>query len=115
MVSIYFWMHHDTSVKPEKVHTPFLSRSSTKTVLSRRGGAGDGQELPCRSMVEISSISMDKNHLSSAAYTVSNYRLVREHVVCPFASFCFYADKINLVVFISDYWWNSWSVWMLVH
>ncbi|KAL0913021.1 hypothetical protein M5K25_016450 [Dendrobium thyrsiflorum] len=80
MAAIYCWMRRDASVKPEKVHSPFLSRSSTKVVLSRRGGAGDGQEPSSRSMVEISSISMDKNHLSSAAYAVSNYRLLVEQL-----------------------------------
>lgn len=80
MVAIYCWMRCDTSVKPQKVHTPFLSRSSTKAVLSRSGDAGDGQEVSCRSMVVVSSISMDKNHLSSAAYAVSNYRLLVEQL-----------------------------------
>lgn len=99
MVSIYCWMRSDTSVKAQKVHTPFLSRSSTKAVPSRSGHAGDGQELSGRSMVEVSSISMDKNHLSSAAYAVSNYRLLGAHRV----SFSFYSistlKKLTLFLF----------------
>ncbi|PKA64160.1 hypothetical protein AXF42_Ash005173 [Apostasia shenzhenica] len=79
MAAVYCWMRKDCSLKPAKVHSPFLSRSSTRVMLPRRG-AGDCQELSCRSLLEISSISIDKNHFSGATYAVSNYKLLVEQL-----------------------------------
>ncbi|KAG1362157.1 hypothetical protein COCNU_10G003760 [Cocos nucifera] len=79
MAAIYCWVRSDSSEKPEKGRSPFLSRSSTSVILPRRGTA-DEQQWSSRSTVEISSISLDKIQFSSASYAINNYRLLVEQL-----------------------------------
>ncbi|OAY73204.1 uncharacterized protein LOC109713807 isoform X2 [Ananas comosus] len=79
MASIYCWMRSDSSEKTEKARSPFLSRSSTSVVNSRRGN-GDEHVWSNKCTVEISSISADKNHLSNASQAISSYRLLVEQL-----------------------------------
>lgn len=74
MAAVYCWVRSDSSEKPEKGRSPFLSRSSTSVILPRRVTA-DGQQWSSRSTVEISSISLDKIQFLRASYAINNYRL----------------------------------------
>lgn len=74
MGAIYCWICSTASTKQEKGCSPlYLSRSSTNVVLPRRS-VGDDQDWSCRSMVEISWISTDRNHYSRASCAISSYR-----------------------------------------
>ncbi|XP_010258879.1 PREDICTED: uncharacterized protein LOC104598490 isoform X2 [Nelumbo nucifera] len=79
MAAIYCWIQSTTSMKPEKNHSLLLSRSSTSVVLPRRGIVED-RDLSCKSMVEISWISTDKNQFSHASYPINNYRVLVEQL-----------------------------------
>ncbi|KAF6141626.1 hypothetical protein GIB67_001178 [Kingdonia uniflora] len=77
--SIYCWLQNAVSTKPEKNRSPLLSRSSTNVILPRRG-VGENREWSCRSTVEISWISTDKNQFSRASYAINNYRVLVEQL-----------------------------------
>ncbi|XP_072962046.1 uncharacterized protein [Typha angustifolia] len=79
MASIYCWVRSDSANKPEKVRSPFLSRSSTSVVLPRRGN-GDEHVWSSSCTGEISLISVDKKQLSNASYALSSYRLLVEQL-----------------------------------
>lgn len=71
MAVLYCWLRSSaSSSNPEQNNrSPLLSRSSTNVVLPRRG-IGE----TCKSMVEISWISTDKNNFSHASCAINNYR-----------------------------------------
>ncbi|XP_037494045.1 uncharacterized protein LOC105632278 isoform X7 [Jatropha curcas] len=77
MAAVYCWLRSTASVAPGKNRSPILSRSSTNVVLPRRGIVED-RDWSCKSMVEISWISTDKNHFSHASYAINNYRVLVE-------------------------------------
>lgn len=79
MATIYCWVGSKEYAEPQKTHSPFLSRSSTSVVLPRRG-AEEQWELSCSSWVVVHSISMDKNHFSSASCAINHYRLLVEQL-----------------------------------
>ncbi|XP_020248862.1 uncharacterized protein LOC109826268 [Asparagus officinalis] len=74
MAAIYCFIGSKGSANSEASNFPFLSRSSTSIVPPRQGH-GEPREL-----VEVTSISMDKNHFSSASCAISNYRLLVEQL-----------------------------------
>uniref|UniRef100_A0A5B6ZYY2 DUF547 domain-containing protein n=1 Tax=Davidia involucrata TaxID=16924 RepID=A0A5B6ZYY2_DAVIN len=79
MAAVYCWLRSTTSANIEQNRSPLLSRSSTNVVLPRRG-IGEDMDWSCKSMVEISSISTDKNHFSHASYAINNYRVLVEQL-----------------------------------
>ncbi|XP_058104428.1 uncharacterized protein LOC131248259 isoform X2 [Magnolia sinica] len=79
MAAIYCWVRSAASTKPDKGHSPLLSRSSTNVVQPRRS-IGDDHDWSCRSVLEISSISTDRNQYSRASYAISNYRILVEQL-----------------------------------
>ncbi|XP_042511482.1 uncharacterized protein LOC122086611 isoform X2 [Macadamia integrifolia] len=79
MAAIYCWLRSASSVKPEKNRSPLLSKSSTSVFLPRRGTTEDW-EWTCKSVIEISWISTDKNQFSRASYAIDNYRLLVEQL-----------------------------------
>uniref|UniRef100_A0A5B6ZW51 DUF547 domain-containing protein n=1 Tax=Davidia involucrata TaxID=16924 RepID=A0A5B6ZW51_DAVIN len=79
MAAVYCWFRSTTSANLEQNRSPLLSRSSTCVVLPRRG-IGDDKDWSCKSMVEISSISTDKNHFSHASYAINTYRVLVEQL-----------------------------------
>lgn len=79
MAAIYCWVGSKASASPEKAHSPFLSRSSTSVILQRRRD-GNPREWSFQPIPEVTSISMDRNHFSSASCAISNYRLLVEQL-----------------------------------
>lgn len=84
MASVYCWLHSSVSTTPEQNRSPLLSRSSTNVIIPRHG-IGEDREWSCKSMVEISWISTDKNKFSRASYAINNYRVLVEQL-----------EKVNL-------------------
>lgn len=79
MAAVYCWLRSSASGYQEQSRSPLLSRSSTNVVLPRRAN-GEEREWSCKSMVEISWISTDKNNFSRASYAINNYRLLVEQL-----------------------------------
>ncbi|KAL6979755.1 hypothetical protein U1Q18_021410 [Sarracenia purpurea var. burkii] len=79
MAAVYCWLRSPASSNPEQSQSPLLSRSSATVVIPRRGSS-DGRDWSIKSMVEIFSISTDKNHFSRASYAINNYRLLVEQL-----------------------------------
>lgn len=75
MAAVYCWLRNSASSNLEQNCSPLLSRSSTNVVLPRRG-ISEESDRSCKSVIEISSISTDKNHFSRASYAINNYRWV---------------------------------------
>ncbi|KAK2974999.1 hypothetical protein RJ640_012865 [Escallonia rubra] len=79
MAAVYCWLRSSASSSPEQNRSPLLSRSSTNVILPRRGIIED-REWSCKSMIEVSWISTDKNNFSRASYAINNYRLLVEQL-----------------------------------
>ncbi|KAL5728330.1 hypothetical protein ACHQM5_001428 [Ranunculus cassubicifolius] len=79
MAAIYCWLQTGVSIKPEKHRSPLLSRSSTNVILPRRGSA-DSREWSCKSTLEISWLSTDKDQFSHASYAINSYRVLVEQL-----------------------------------
>lgn len=75
MAAVYCWLRNSASSNLEQNRSPLLSRSSTNVVLPRRG-ISEESDRSCKSVIEISSISTEKNHFSRASYAINNYRWV---------------------------------------
>ncbi|KAK3039497.1 hypothetical protein RJ639_028079 [Escallonia herrerae] len=74
MAAVYCWLRSSASSSPEHNRSPLLSRSSTNVILPRRGIID--REWSCKSMIEVSWLSTDKNNFSRASYAINNYRWV---------------------------------------
>ncbi|KAK3224915.1 hypothetical protein Dsin_004777 [Dipteronia sinensis] len=79
MAAVYCWLRGAASADPEKNHSPLLSRSSTNVILPRRG-IGEDCNWSCKSTVEVSWISTDKNQFSRASFAINNYRVLVEQL-----------------------------------
>lgn len=79
MAAIYCWLQTATTTKPEKNRSPLLSRSSTNVILPRRSTV-ESREWSCKSTMEISWISIDKNQFSHASYAINSYRVLVEQL-----------------------------------
>lgn len=79
MAAVYCGLRTAASANPEKNRSPLLSRSSTNVILPQRG-IGEIRGWSCKSMVEISWISTDKNQFSRASYAINNYRVLVEQL-----------------------------------
>lgn len=79
MAAVYCWLRNSASSNLEQNRSPLLSRSSTNVVLPRRG-ISEESDRSCKSVIEISSISTDKNHFSRASYAINNYRFLVEQL-----------------------------------
>lgn len=99
MVAIYCCIGSKASAKTEKPRSPFLSRSSTSVILQGRGD-GEPHEWLGQSALEVTSISMEKNHFSSASCAMSNYRLDCKHS-CVFMSSFYSTQKWNFLTILS--------------
>lgn len=75
MAAVYCWLRNSASSNIDQNRSPLLSRSSTNVVLPRRG-VSEERDKSCKSVIEISSISTNKNHFSRASYAINNYRWV---------------------------------------
>uniref|UniRef100_A0A0E0BDQ0 DUF547 domain-containing protein n=1 Tax=Oryza glumipatula TaxID=40148 RepID=A0A0E0BDQ0_9ORYZ len=80
MASIYCLLRTECPENPEKVRSPFLSRSSTNVILPRRGNGEDTNLSNTKCTVEVSSISADKNHMPDVSYAITHYRLLVEQL-----------------------------------
>uniref|UniRef100_A0A0D9XME9 DUF547 domain-containing protein n=1 Tax=Leersia perrieri TaxID=77586 RepID=A0A0D9XME9_9ORYZ len=80
MASIYCLLRTESPENPEKVRSPFLSRSSTNVILPRRGNGEDTNLSNTKCTVEVSSISADKNHMPDVSYAITHYRLLVEQL-----------------------------------
>ncbi|KAK1564671.1 hypothetical protein Q3G72_008471 [Acer saccharum] len=79
MAAVYCWLRGAASADPEKNRSPLLSRSSTNVILPRRG-IGEDCNWSCKSAVEVSWISADKNQFSRASFAINNYRVLVEQL-----------------------------------
>ncbi|TXG51160.1 hypothetical protein EZV62_023684 [Acer yangbiense] len=79
MAAVYCWLRGSASADPEKNRSPLLSRSSTNVILPRRG-IGEDCNWSCKSAVEVSWISTDKNQFSHASFAINNYRVLVEQL-----------------------------------
>ncbi|THG06723.1 hypothetical protein TEA_029506 [Camellia sinensis var. sinensis] len=65
MAAVYCWLGSSVSANPTTL---------------KRSGISEDRDWSCKSMVEISSISTDKNHFSRASYAINNYRVLVEQL-----------------------------------
>ncbi|KAL6906391.1 hypothetical protein ACP4OV_003992 [Aristida adscensionis] len=80
MASIYYLLRTEAQQKPEKAHSPFLSRSSTNVILPRRVNGEENSLQNSKCIVEISSIAVDKNQMPDVSYAITHYRLLVEQL-----------------------------------
>ncbi|XP_062201533.1 uncharacterized protein LOC133904075 isoform X3 [Phragmites australis] len=80
MASIYYLLRTEVPEKPEKARSPFLSRSSTNVILPRRVNGEENSLSNNKCAVEVSSISLDKNHMPEVSYAITHYRLLVEQL-----------------------------------
>ncbi|KQJ97785.1 hypothetical protein BRADI_3g33250v3 [Brachypodium distachyon] len=81
MASIYCLLRTESPEKPEKARSPFLSRSSTSVILPRRGNAEENNNPPTnKSIVEVCSISVEKNQMPDVSCAITHYRLLVEQL-----------------------------------
>ncbi|XP_052170650.1 uncharacterized protein LOC127786923 isoform X2 [Diospyros lotus] len=78
MASVYCWFCSSGSTNSEQNQAPFLLRSSTKIVIPQCG-INEDRDRTCKSMVEVLSISADKN-FPHASYALNNYRVLVEQL-----------------------------------
>ncbi|XP_038686986.1 uncharacterized protein LOC119986493 isoform X2 [Tripterygium wilfordii] len=79
MATVYCGLRGAASANPERNLSPLLSRSSSNIVLPQHD-FGEEQDCPCKSVLEISWISTDKNQLSRASCAINNYRILMEQL-----------------------------------
>ncbi|KAE9459421.1 hypothetical protein C3L33_08697, partial [Rhododendron williamsianum] len=79
MAAVYCWLRNSASSNIDQNRSPLLSRSSTNVVLPRRG-VSEERDKSCKSVIEISSISTDKNRFSRASYAINHYRFLVEQL-----------------------------------
>ncbi|KAF5957397.1 hypothetical protein HYC85_004622 [Camellia sinensis] len=65
MAAVYCWLGSSVSANPTTL---------------KRSGISEDRDWSSKSMVEISSISTDKNHFSRASYAINNYRVLVEQL-----------------------------------
>lgn len=84
MASIYCLLRTESPEKPEKARSPFLSRSSTSVILPRRGNAEENNNPPTnKSIVEVCSISVEKNQMPDVSCAITHYRFVeKQDITC---------------------------------
>ncbi|KAM3409826.1 hypothetical protein ACQJBY_002226 [Aegilops geniculata] len=80
MASIYCLLRTESPEKPEKVRSPFLSRSSTSVILPRRGNSEETNPSSKKSIVEVCSISVEKNQTPDVSCAITHYRLLVEQL-----------------------------------
>uniref|UniRef100_A0A452YW84 DUF547 domain-containing protein n=4 Tax=Aegilops tauschii subsp. strangulata TaxID=200361 RepID=A0A452YW84_AEGTS len=80
MASIYCLLRTESPEKPEKVRSPFLSRSSTSVILPRRGNSEETNPSSNKSIVEVCSISVEKNQTPDVSCAITHYRLLVEQL-----------------------------------
>jgi hypothetical protein len=81
MASIYYLLRTEGPEKPEKARSPFLSRSSTNAILPRRVHGEENGSLKNKCIVEISSITADKNQMPDVSYAITHYRLAQNRLL----------------------------------
>jgi hypothetical protein len=81
MASIYYLLRTEAPEKSEKVRSPFLSRSSTNVILPRRANGVENSLLSNKCIVEVTSISVDKNKMPDISYAITHYRSVKNRLV----------------------------------
>jgi hypothetical protein len=94
MASIYYLLRTEGSEKTEKPRSPFLSRSSTNVILPRRVNGEENGSLKNKCIVEVSSISADKNQMPDVSYAITHYRLVQNRLLQNIPPNC-QSDVIN--------------------
>ncbi|EMS51683.1 hypothetical protein TRIUR3_07754 [Triticum urartu] len=80
MASIYCLLRTESPEKPEKVRSPFLSRSSTSVILPRRGNGEETNPSSNKSIVEVCSITVEKNQTPDVSCAITHYRLLVEQL-----------------------------------
>ncbi|XP_044331671.1 uncharacterized protein [Triticum aestivum] len=80
MASIYCLLRTESPEKPEKVRSPFLSRSSTSVILPRRGNGEETNPSSNKSIVEVYSITVEKNQTPDVSCAITHYRLLVEQL-----------------------------------
>ncbi|KAF7021837.1 hypothetical protein CFC21_034723 [Triticum aestivum] len=80
MASIYCLLRTESPEKPEKVRSPFLSRSSTSVILPRRGNGEETNPSSNKSIVEVCSITVEENQTPDVSCAITHYRLLVEQL-----------------------------------
>lgn len=80
MASIYCLLRTESQEKAERARSPFLSRSSTSVVLPRRGNGEETNVSNNKSIVEVCSISVEKNQMPDVSCAITHYRLLVEQL-----------------------------------
>ncbi|VAH06387.1 unnamed protein product [Triticum turgidum subsp. durum] len=81
MASIYCLLRTESPEKPEKVRSPFLSRSSTSVILPRRGNGEETNPSSNKSIVEVCSITVEKNQTPDVSCAITHYRFVGKMMI----------------------------------
>ncbi|TVU31713.1 hypothetical protein EJB05_23411 [Eragrostis curvula] len=101
MASIYYLLRTEAPEKPEKARSPFLSRSSTNVILPRKVNGEENSVSNNKCIVEVSSISVDKNQMPDVSYAITHYRLLVEQLERVDLSIS--DDSIKLAFWINVY------------
>ncbi|KAK3153282.1 hypothetical protein QOZ80_2BG0170200 [Eleusine coracana subsp. coracana] len=101
MASIYYLLRTEAPEKSEKARSPFLSRSSTNVILPRRVNGKENGLLNNKCVVEVYSISADKNQMPDVSYAITHYRLLVEQLERVDLSMS--EDNIKLAFWINVY------------
>ncbi|XP_047042474.1 uncharacterized protein LOC124646399 [Lolium rigidum] len=80
MASIYCLLRAESQEKAERARSPFLSRSSTSVILPRRGNGEETNASNNKSIVEVCSISVEKNQMPDVSVAITHYRLLVEQL-----------------------------------
>uniref|UniRef100_A0ACD5TMJ9 Uncharacterized protein n=1 Tax=Avena sativa TaxID=4498 RepID=A0ACD5TMJ9_AVESA len=80
MASIYCLLRTESQEKAERARSPFLSRSSTSVILPRRGNGEETNASNNKSIVEVCSISVEKNQMPDVSCAITHYRLLVEQL-----------------------------------
>ncbi|KAM0880972.1 hypothetical protein ACQ4PT_033224 [Festuca glaucescens] len=80
MASIYCLLRAESQEKAERARSPFLSRSSTSVILPRRGNGEETIASNNKSIVEVCSISVEKNQMPDVSVAITHYRLLVEQL-----------------------------------
>ncbi|KAM0847726.1 hypothetical protein ACQ4PT_054830 [Festuca glaucescens] len=80
MASIYCLLRAESPEKAERARSPFLSRSSTSVILPRRGNGEETNASNNKNIVEVCSISVEKNQMPDVSVAITNYRLLVEQL-----------------------------------
>jgi hypothetical protein len=81
MASIYCLLRTESQEKAERARSPFLSRSSTNVILPRRGNGEETNASNNKSIVEVCSISVEKNQMPDVSCAITHYRFVGKFMI----------------------------------